>query len=99
MFILVLLAAFMLLWGLGQSSLRDFDEAIYAQVSKEIVQSGDWLTLRWEYKPWFDKPPLSMWVTAAFYQLFGINELWSRAASAFAGIGLIIITYLIGELL
>ena len=34
---LILLAALMLLWSLGRGSLEDFDEAIYAQISKEII--------------------------------------------------------------
>lgn len=92
-----LLAALMLLWKLGDSSLFDYDEAIYAQVAKEIVQGGDWLTLHWGYKPWFHKPPLLMWTTAVFYRLFGVSEFWARAAAAFSGIGIIFITYAIGQ--
>jgi len=76
-----------------------WDEAIYAQVSKEMIESGDWLTPHWEYKPWFHKPPLLMWLTAIFYRLFEVNEFWSRAASAFSGIGLVITTYLVGKLI
>ena len=98
-FTLILIASFMLLWRLGNGTLADWDEAIYAQISKETVLSGDWLTLHWGFKPWFDKPPLLMWVTEMFYQLFGVNEFWVRAASAFSGIGLVVITYLIGKLI
>jgi 4-amino-4-deoxy-L-arabinose transferase-like glycosyltransferase len=95
--VLCSLAALVLLWGLGKASLDDWDEAIFAQISKEMVQSGNWLTLHWEYKPYFKKPPLLMWSTAIFYLLFGVNEFWARAASAFSGIGLIGVTYLIGK--
>ncbi|HEY0081003.1 MAG TPA: glycosyltransferase family 39 protein [Pyrinomonadaceae bacterium] len=95
--LLVLTAAFALLWKLGAGSLAAWDEAIYAQVSKEIVRSGDWLTLRWEYQPWFEKPPLFMWTTALFYRLFGVSEFWARVPSALSGIGLIGVTYLIGN--
>ena len=74
-----------------------WDEAIYAQVSKEMLQSGDWLTPHWEYAPWFEKPPLFMWVTASLYGLFGVSEFWARTPSALSGGALIGITYLIGE--
>ncbi len=97
--VLCLLAAFVLLWRLGQGSLHDWDESIYAQVSKEMVQGGDWLTLHYEYKIWMDEPPLLVWLTAIFFQLFGVSEFWSRAASAFSGIALIIVTYLVGKLI
>ena len=68
------LAAFILLWRLGASSLAPWDEAIYAQVSKEIARGEGWLTLHWAYQPWFEKPPLLMWITAALYRLFGIGS-------------------------
>src|SRR5262249_8176653 len=62
------------------------------------VLGGDWLTLHWNFKPWFQKPPLLMWVTAVFYRWFGISEFWARAASAFSGVGVILLTYLIGAI-
>ena len=92
------LSTIVLLWKLGARSLKDWDEAIYAQISKEIVQNGDWLTLHWGYSPWFHKPPLFMWTTAVFYQIFEVNEFWARAASAFSGIGVVVLTYLLGRL-
>ena len=96
--LLILIAAFALLWKLGAGSLVAWDEAIYAQVSKEIVQGEGWLTLHWKYTPWFEKPPLLMWITALFYRLFGVNEFCARVPSALSGIALIGVTYLIGKL-
>jgi len=94
--LLGMIAALVLLWRLGGPSLAPWDEAIYAQVSKEIVQGKGWLTLHWADQPWFEKPPLMMWITAVLYRLFGVSEFWARAVSAFSGIGLVITTYLIG---
>ena len=96
-FLLLAAAAFALLWGLGAGSLAAWDEAIYAQVSKEAAQTGDWLTPHWGYRPWFEKPPLFMWVTALFYRLFGVGEFWARAPSALSGVALVGVTYLVGE--
>jgi len=62
-----------------------------------MLRSGSWLTPLWEYKNWFHKPPLFIWTTAIFYWLFEVNEFWSRAASAFSGVALIVVTYLIGK--
>ena len=95
--LLLLTAAFALLWNLGAGSLAAWDEAIYAQVSKEMARGGDWLTPHWEYQPWFEKPPLFMWTTALFYRLFGVGEFWARATSALSGIALVAVTYLIGK--
>lgn len=97
MVILIPLAAFAMIWGLDRGNLLDWDEAIYAQVSKEMVQTGDWLTLHYGNIPWFHKPPLYIWITAFFFQSFEVSEFWARAASALAGTVLILLTYFIGE--
>ncbi len=94
---IILVAAFVLFWKLGAKTLVDWDEALYAQISKEIVQGGDWFTLHWEFRPWLEKPPLFMWATAVFFHFFGISEFWARAASALSGLGVVTLTYLIGE--
>jgi polyisoprenoid-binding protein YceI len=95
---LTLFSALALFWKLGTGSLMDWDEAIYAQISKELVQGRDWLTLQWAHQPWFEKPPLLMWATAVSYHLFGVSEFSARAASALSGIGLILVTYSIARL-
>ena len=92
--ILMVLASIVILTRLGDGSLVDWDEAIYAQVAREIIQSGNWITLSHGYQPYFEKPPLLMWGIAASYQLFGISEFSSRLPSAIAGILLVYSTYL-----
>lgn len=95
---LISLSALIFFWHLGEGSLSDWDEAIYAQVSKEMVQSGDWLTPHYGFQPLHHKPPLLMWCTAVLYKLWGINEFTARAASALSGVALIIVVYLTGKL-
>jgi 4-amino-4-deoxy-L-arabinose transferase-like glycosyltransferase len=90
-------AAFVLFWRLGSASLADWDEAIYAQMAKEMVRDGEWLTPHWGGRHWFEKPPLFTWLTAIHFKFFGISEFWARATSALAGVGLVLITYLTGK--
>ncbi len=89
-------AALVFLWRLGSWSLGDWDEAIYAQMSKEMLQTGDWITIHWNFRPNFEKPPLMIWATAVLFQCFGVSEFWARAVSAFSGVGLVAVSYLIG---
>jgi 4-amino-4-deoxy-L-arabinose transferase-like glycosyltransferase len=96
--LLLSIAAVALLLKLGAGSLAAWDEAIYAQVSKEMVQSGDWMTPHWSYSPWFEKPPLFMWITALSYHIFGISEFAARLPAAVSGLALLWVTYLIGRL-
>jgi 4-amino-4-deoxy-L-arabinose transferase-like glycosyltransferase len=83
-------------WNLGRASLQDWDEATYAEISREIWVFHDWVHLHWNYLPWFNKAPLYVWLTAALYPL-GVNAFWARAVSALAGVGVILLTYAIGR--
>jgi 4-amino-4-deoxy-L-arabinose transferase-like glycosyltransferase len=65
--------------------LRHWDEAWYAQVSREMLDAGDWLTPRWNGEPWFHKPPLAYWGMMASFWAFGVSEASARAFSALCG--------------
>lgn len=95
--VLVILAGFILLWNLGTGSLNSWDEAVYAQVSREMLNSHNYMDLTWAGQPWSDKPPLYMWVTVVFYKIFGINEFSARLFSALCGMGTVVVTYLIAR--
>jgi len=87
------LAIFVLFYKLGVSPLADWDEAIYAQISREILQRHSWIPLYWNFQPFFEKPPLLMWTTALFFKVFGESELWARAASALSGVALCVLMF------
>ncbi len=80
-----LFAALALLPALGLRSLAEWDEAIYAGISREMHQTG-WLVPHWNHQIWLEKPPLMLWITAAFFRLFAIDEFWARAGSALSGV-------------
>jgi 4-amino-4-deoxy-L-arabinose transferase-like glycosyltransferase len=87
---IVLLASF---FRLGAVSLFDVDEAVFSQATKEMVQSGDWITPKYDGENRFDKPILFYWLMAASYKAFGINEFGARFPSALAGFLLVIALY------
>jgi 4-amino-4-deoxy-L-arabinose transferase-like glycosyltransferase len=93
---LIVLAVVMLFGRLGTSALH-FDEAIYAQVSKEMIERNEWLTPHWNGQLWFHKSPVFFWLTALFFKLFGIDEFWGRFASALSGIGVLLLSYLVAR--
>ncbi|MBO9539560.1 glycosyltransferase family 39 protein [bacterium] len=79
---LFVLALLMFGLRLGLGSLYDWDEAWYGQVVKEMLRSGDWVTLQWRGAPFFDKPPLAIWAIALSFKLFGASEWAARLPSA-----------------
>src|SRR5262252_2818202 len=56
----------------------DPDEGRYAEIPREMVVAGDWLTPRLNDLKYFEKPPLQYWATAALYSVFGLSEWTSR---------------------
>ena len=84
----VLFAALALLPFLGHRPLAEWDEAIYAGVSREMLRTG-WLVPHWNDQIWLEKPPLLLWITAAFFRFFATNEFWARAGSALSGVAIV----------
>jgi 4-amino-4-deoxy-L-arabinose transferase-like glycosyltransferase len=96
--LLTLLSALVFGFLLGQDSLYDWDEAWYAQVVKELLATGDWITLHWRGAPFFDKPPLAIWAMALSAKLLGLNETALRLPSAIASGLTVFVVYGIGRL-
>src|SRR4029453_292559 len=76
-------------WRLGYVSLLDPDEAHYAQLTREMVGTRQWLIPTLEGVPFIDKPVLYHWLQAAAEWLFGEHEFALRLPSALAAVGLI----------
>ena len=51
-----------------------------------MLRTGDWLTLHFDYKPWFIHPPLWFWTAGASVLVFGLNEFALRLPSAIFGV-------------
>ncbi|MCC6162567.1 MAG: glycosyltransferase family 39 protein [Acidobacteria bacterium] len=83
--------------GLGRGAIGDSDEAFYAEASREMVTSGDWLTPFYNYEVRFQKPILFYWLVTTAYKAAGVGEAAARFPSALAGLGLAILTYLVGR--
>jgi 4-amino-4-deoxy-L-arabinose transferase-like glycosyltransferase len=82
---------------LGAAGLYDPNEGMYAEIPREMLALGDWLTPRFNFIRYFEKPPLLYWLTAICYQLFGISEFSSRLVTALAAVGGVGAVYAIGR--
>jgi 4-amino-4-deoxy-L-arabinose transferase-like glycosyltransferase len=56
------------------------DEGRYVGIAWEMLRSGDWSTPTLDGLPFFHKPPLFYWITAASLTVFGLNDWAARAA-------------------
>jgi 4-amino-4-deoxy-L-arabinose transferase-like glycosyltransferase len=92
-----LIAALLYLPGLGTPALWEPDEGRYAEIAREMVVSGDYITPRDDQVRYFEKPPLVYWAEAVAIRLFGANEFAVRLPAALFTIAEVLATCLIGE--
>lgn len=75
------------------------DEPRYAQVSREMLERGDWVTTTLGGFTWFEKPALLYWLQIISFKLFGVNEFAARLGPALLGLGTIASLFLMGKIL
>jgi 4-amino-4-deoxy-L-arabinose transferase-like glycosyltransferase len=77
---------------LGWRDLITPDEGRYAELGRQMLASGDWITPRLNGILYFEKPALQYWATAVSFELFGMNafaaRLWPGLTGAFAVLAL-----------
>jgi len=62
------------------------DEGRYSEISREMAQSGDWVTPRLNGFKYFEKPPLQYWASAVVFKALGENEYTARLYVALSGL-------------
>ena len=82
---------------LGRHGLHESDEGRYAEIAREMKDSGDLLIPTLNGVPHFQKPPVIYWSTAASLAVLGENELAARMVSLLAALGVLVLTYWIGR--
>ena len=85
-FIVLAVGLFLFFFRLGDRSFRNPDEGRYAEIAKEMVQSGNWAEPRLYGIDYLRKPILFYWLVAASFKVFGFSEAAARLVPALFGI-------------
>ncbi|MDD5543283.1 MAG: glycosyltransferase family 39 protein [Acidobacteriia bacterium] len=93
--ILLMASFFLFFYRLDAIGLVGPDEPRYAEVAKEMIHTGDFVTPHLLGKPWFEKPILYYWCAAGFYSLLGIRETAARLPSSVAALLMILAVLLV----
>ena len=93
---LLVVASLAILAGLGNGTFWEPDEPRFAEATRQMFARDDFVTPYLNDVPRFEKPILFYWGQAAAYAAFGDNEFAARLPSALAGIGIVLVLYLLG---
>jgi 4-amino-4-deoxy-L-arabinose transferase-like glycosyltransferase len=94
---IVLITALLLIPFLGTVNLFDSDETNYAETSREMILTGDYLTVQIDFEPFPEKPPLFFWLQSLSMKVFGVNEFAARLPNAICGIISLMMLYFFGR--
>lgn len=82
---------------LGNVHLFDWDEANFAEAAREMLLTGNWMQVQIDYHPFWEKPPLFIWLQALSMAVFGINEFAARFPNALIGAATLCALYFVGK--
>jgi len=106
--LLLVVACVVLVAGIGGFALTDPEEARYAIISKNMIDHGNYRVPWRGDEPYFDKPPLYFWLTAASIKLFGADrphapdrllQFAVRLVPVFGAVLTVLATYLLAQAL
>lgn len=83
----IILISYLLLFVpfLGQIHLFDWDEINFAEAAREMIVSGDWINVQINFEPFWEKPPLFIWLQAVSMKLFGVTDFAARFPNVVIG--------------
>ncbi len=82
---------------LGGLHLFDWDEINFAESAREMIITGNFLDVQINFEPFWEKPPLYIWLQVLSMKIFGINEFAARFPNAICGIISLYVIYLVGR--
>lgn len=71
-------------------------DAVQAQISRNMLDSGDWVTARLDGIAYLEKSPLKYWMIALAFKVLGVHDWVARLPVALSAVLLCWLTYRIG---
>ncbi|GAG85740.1 unnamed protein product, partial [marine sediment metagenome] len=95
--LIILISALLFIPFIGNVHLFDWDEINFAESAREMIATKDYLTVQINYLPFWEKPPLFIWMQAFAMKIFGVNEFSARFVNAICGITTLLVLFNIGK--
>ncbi len=81
---------------LGAVHLFDWDEINFAECAREMLLTQEYFSVKINYQPFWEKPPIFIWMQALSMSVFGINEFAARLPNAICGVITLLVMFNIG---
>lgn len=94
---IALLALLLFVPFLGAVHLFDWDEINFAECAREMLVTQDYFSVKINYQPFWEKPPVFIWMQALSMKLFGVNEFAARFPNAICGVLTLLVLFNIGR--
>lgn len=82
---------------LGGVHLFDWDEINFAECAREMIVVNNYSQVILDYQPFWEKPPLFIWMQVISMKIFGINEFAARFPNAICGVVTLLTLYIFGR--
>jgi 4-amino-4-deoxy-L-arabinose transferase-like glycosyltransferase len=82
---------------LGAVHLFDWDEINFAECAREMIVTHNYSQVQINFQPFWEKPPLFIWLQVLSMKLFGVNEFAARFPDAVCGIITLNVIYYLGK--
>ncbi len=95
--LLLFAAAVLFFVGLGRLPLLEPDEGRNAEVGREMLVSGDWITPHYNSFVYLDKPAVFFWMEAASLKIFGVSEAAARLPSTLMAVATMLLVWFLAR--
>ncbi|MBS1946491.1 MAG: glycosyltransferase family 39 protein [Bacteroidetes bacterium] len=95
--LIAVLAAIFFIPFLGHVHLFDWDEINFAECAREMMKLDEYSRVYINFKPFWEKPPMFLWMQIMAMKTFGVNEFAARFPNAICGIVTLIVVFLCGS--
>ena len=95
--LLLFTAALLFFMDLGGLPLLEPDEGRNAEVGREMLVSGDWITPHFNGFAALDKPAVYFWMVAASLKTFGVSQGAARVPSALMAVATLLLVWFLAR--
>ena len=96
-FILAIAASLLFFPFLGHVHLFDWDEINFAECAREMIVTKDYLRAQIDFMPFWEKPPVFIWMQVIAMKIFGVGDYAARFPNAFMGVVTLLTLFYVGK--